>query len=101
MDIELVQVLAHHSVVHMKITTDTALILIIQELYFVVAESSAVEGSHLGDTETIHHPMLELELDLVALMGLNLLMAALLEAMALAETIIIQRCNQEMEIGTV
>lgn len=64
----------------------------------MVAEISAAEENHLGDTETIHHPMLEL---VVALMGLNLLMAALLKAMALAETTITQKCNQEMEIGTV
>lgn len=95
-DIELVQVLAHHHpVVLLKITTHMALILIIQVLCFVVAEISAVERNHLGDTGTIHHPMLEL---VVVLMGLNLL----LKAMAWAgTTTITQKSSQEMEIGTV
>lgn len=71
-----------------------ARILTIQVL--VVAEISAVEGNHLGDTVTIHHPMLEL---VVVLMDLNLL---LLKAMAWAgTTTITQKCSQEKEIGTV
>lgn len=57
------QVLAHHPVVHLKIT-GMALILIIQALR-PVAVSSAAEGKHLGDTEIIHHLMLEVELVLV------------------------------------
>lgn len=72
------QVLAHQAVVDMKITV-MALIFIIQVLP-LVAVSSAAEGKHLGDTETIHHPLLEVELVLVLMeevsMDLNLRMEA-------------------------